>query len=255
MLTGNRSIITSLIPSDFTVTADFAELSITNAVPIKIALRGSKARYNNQISITGSETSMLISLEEMTSKQIPVEVEYRGEALDNVVIEEANITPKKITINAPESITDSAERAVVSPNYAEIRNDTILYLTPSIRDINNDQVKDSPYVSLDEPLIAVEFITSEKKNVPISVNVSGRPADGYAASEPELSQDYITVKGPKEDVDALEAIEIPAELVDITGAAEDVVVEIDVTPYLPETIVVYGESPTMTVTIRITPEE
>lgn len=255
ILTGKRSIISSLTADDFSVTADFEELSITNAVPIKVALKGDKARYSNQISMTTRDSSMIISLEEMASKQIPVELEYKGEPLDSVLIEEANLYPKKLTINAPQSITDSAERAVVTVNYAEVSDDTILYLTPSVRDVNDNPIKDSPDISLDESQIIVEFKTSAKKNVPLSVRYSGKPAEGYVASDPELSQDFMAVKGPKEDIDALETIEIPAELLDISGATEDVVEEIDVTPYLPENITVYGESPTMTVTIHISPAD
>ena len=254
ILTGKRSIISSLTANDFSVTADFEELSITNAIPIKVALKGDKIRYSNQISMTTRDTSMIISLEEMSSKQIPVELEYMGNPLDNIVIEEANISPKKITLSAPESITDSAHKAVVSVNYADVAQDCTLTLTPSIRDESGAAVKESQDLSMDVSEIEVEFKVSGRKNVPLSVTVLGEPAEGYTVAGIELSQDMITVKGPMEEIDALEIVEIPSDLIDISMAQEDVETEVDVTPFLPENMVVYGESPTLTVTVRIEPK-
>ena len=69
-VTGKRSIITALSLSDFQATADFSELSITNAVPIKVELKGDKQRYSGQLTYYTKDTSMLINLENMTSKQI-----------------------------------------------------------------------------------------------------------------------------------------------------------------------------------------
>ena len=254
ILTGKRSIISSLTANDFSVTADFEELSITNAVPIKVALKGDKIRYSNQISMTTRDTSMIISLEEMDSRQIPAELEYAGNPLDNIVIEEANLSPKKVTLYAPQSIIESAEKAVVTVNYADITQDCTVPLTPSIRDKEGALVKESPDMSLDVSEIDVEFKVSGRKNVPLSVTVTGEPADGYTVAGIELSQDMIAVKGPLSEINTLEMVEIPSDLINIWGAAEDVETEVDVTPFLPENMVVYGESPTITVTVRIEPE-
>ena len=254
ILTGKRSIISSLTANDFSVTADFEELSITNAVPIKVALKGDKVRYSNQISMTTRDTSMIISLEEMDSKQIPAELEYAGNPLDNIVIEEANLSPKKVTLSAPQSIIESAEKAVVIVNYADITQDCTVPLMPSIRDKEGALVKESPDMSLDVSEINVEFKVSGRKNVPLSVTVTGEPADGYTVTGIELSQDMIAVKGPLSEIEDLETVEIPSDMINIWGAAEDVETEVDVTPFLPENMVVYGESPTLTVTVRIEPE-
>ena len=56
------------------------------------------------------------------------------------------------------------------------------------------------------------------------------------------------------EIEDLETVEIPSDMINIWGAAEDVETEVDVTPFLPENMVVYGESPTLTVTVRIEPE-
>ena len=255
IVTGKRSIISTLLPTDFIVTADFGELSITNAVPIRVELRSNKARYASQISMSTKDTNMIINLEEMTSSQIPVTLEYVGTGPDNIVIDEANLYPKKVTIEAPQSITESAAAAVVYADLSQITSDTEMYLTPDLRDANGEPVKINDNTSLDVDQILAEFRTSVKKNVPIKVNMLGIPAPGYAVTGIELSQDTIAVKGPANVIAELESVELPAELIDVTGATEDVYVEVDITPYLPDEVVVFGESPTLMLWAKVVDEK
>ncbi len=255
VVTGKRSIISTLSANDFIATADFAELSITNAVPIKVELTGDKLRYSGQITITAKDTSMILNLEDMTSKQVQVEVEYKGEISDNIVIEEANIAPKKVTIYAPESVTNAAEKVVVIANYANIESDTIMYLEPIIKNVNGDIIKQGDNVSLDEDEIMVEFKVSHKKDVPIKISTSGTVKSGYTIESVELSQDSIAVKGAENIINDLKQIEIPGEELDVSGADMDITAEIDVTPYLPEGTSVYGESPTVIVDVHIVSNE
>ena len=250
-VTGNKSIISEIRASDLSVSADFGELSITNAVPIKVELTGPMSRYSSQVTLNTRDTSMIINLEDLASKQVNVEIAYTGRELDDMVIDEANISPKKITITAAESIVEAAARAVVTANYNDIDDGVVLTLTPDVRDENGRPVSQMGDVHLDETEIDVEFKVSRTKDVPIVISVLGKPAEGYAFDGVELSQDTILVKGSKNDLRFLRSLFIPRELVNINGASEDFDVEIDVTPYLPEGITVFGESPTFTVTVKI----
>ena len=255
IVTGKRSIISTLSANDFVATADFAELSITNAVPIKVELTGDKLKYSGQITITAKDTSMILNLEDMTSKQVQVEVEYKGEISDSIVIEEANIAPKKVTIYAPESVTNATDKVVVMANYADIESDTIMYLEPIIKNVNGEVIKQGDNISLDEDEIMVEFKVSHKKDVPIKVSTSGTVKSGYTIESIELSQDYISVKGSESAINSLSQIEIPGEELNVSGADQDITMEIDVTPYLPEGTSVYGESPTVLVDVHIVSNE
>lgn len=255
IVTGKRSIISTLTPMDFIVTADFEELSITNAVPIKVELSSDKARYASQVSVSTRDNSMIINLEDMSSVQIPVTLEYRGAAPDDIVIDEANLFPKKVNLSAPRSVTEAAGDAVIFADASQITEDTTIFLIPEIRNADGSFVKPSTDVTLDVDEIMVEFLTSVKKNVPIKVNVQGDPEKGYLFTGLELSQDTITVKGAADVINGLESIELPPELMDLTGAKEDVFVELDITPYLPESAVVFGESSTIYVTAHIMSEE
>lgn len=255
IVTGKRSIISTLTVNDFVISADFEELSITNAVPIKVELRSEKARYSSQISMTTTDTSMIINLEEMDSVQLPVTLEYRGSLPENIVIEEANPSPKKVVLQAPQSVTESAKDAVVYVDQSLITEDMEMFLTPEIRTLDGAPLKPGTDSSLDTEGILVEFRTSAKKNVPISVHYHGEPAAGYVLTNVELSQDTIAVKGPVDILDGLGSIELPPELLDLTGADGPISMEVDITPWLPEGVVVYGESSMFTVTADVMSRE
>lgn len=255
IVTGRRSIISALSADDFLVTADFQQLSLTNAAPIKAELTGDKLRYSGQVELNTKDTSMVINLEDMTSRQMQVEVEYRGELPDNIVIDEANIFPKKVTLEAPESIAGSAAKVVVVANAQMIKSDMEMTLKPIIKNANGSEIKQEGDVSLDTQEALVEFKVSNKKDIPIVVNVSGRLEEGLRFEGLELSQDYTTVKGPAESVRSLNRVVIPYGVINLSELKGDYDFEIDLTPYLPEDVTVYGESPMIMVTVKISEEE
>ena len=255
IVTGKKSILTELRSSDFNVTADFGELSITNAVPIKAELTGNMARYSSSLTVSTRDTSMIINLEDVASKQVNVELAYIGREPEDIVIDEANIAPKKITISAAESIVEAADKAVITANYADIDDGVTLTLTPEVRDENGKPVSQLGAIHLEDEEIEVEFKVSRVKDVPIVMNITGTPAEGYVFDGLELSQDTITVKGPKETLRFLRALMIPKEMVNLNGVSEDFEVEIDVSKFLPESITVFGESPTFTATVKIVSAE
>lgn len=250
-ITGKKSVISNISANDILAIADLEQLSITNAAPITVELTGDKMKYAGQVTINPKDTNMVINLENMTAKTFPVEIEYRGELADNIVIDEANLSPKKVTVSAPESVTNSVENIIVSANYGNINSDTTMYLTPIIKNTNGSTIKQEGDVSLDETQIYVEFKVSYKKSVPIRASVMGEPAEGYTYDGIELSQDTFTVKGSQESLKTLYRIVIPSDVIDIEGKTESFTVTVDVTPYLPENVVVYGESPTVDITVNI----
>ncbi|MCF0228434.1 MAG: hypothetical protein HUJ76_01910 [Parasporobacterium sp.] len=260
-VTGKKSIVSTLSVGDFTATADFAQLSITNAAPISVELTGDKSGYSGLVTIVPKDTSMLINLENMSSKQIPVELAIRGELPENLVIDETNLSPKKVTISAPESITNSAEKVVVSIRSTDISEDgrillsDAVFVRPVVRNVNGDAIPLEGATSIDEEEIYVEFKLSYTKSVPIKVSVSGIIDPDYLVDSVELSQDTITVNGTKTDIDEIRDIKIPGAALSVLPISSDKEIEVDVTPYLPENITVYGESPTVTVSIKVKKKE
>ena len=250
-VTGKRSIISTMTQEDISATANFAELSITNAVPIEISITGSKARYASQISLVAKDTNMLINLEEMTEKSLAVETRYSGTEPEGMIIEEANIYPRKVTLSAPRSIADAADIAVVKINYQDIGDGETVNGELLLYSEEEGFLSQNENVSLDVETVSVEFKVSYYKQVAIEIDAGDSAAEGFEIDSVEISQDSIALKGSMEDIEKLDHITIPSQAFDQYELTDDLAVELDVTPYLPEGISVYGESPTVIINLNI----
>lgn len=255
-VSGSRSIVGSLTAEDFVATADFSELSITNAVPITVELTGDMARYSNQVEITVRTTSMIISLDDITTLSVPVEVEYTGVLESDMVIDSTTVTPSSVTITAPQSVLNTIESVVATVDYADVDGDTSLRVTPVIYDADGNEVNLGSYGSVDYSSVLVAVEDSFTKTVSISMDdPTGVVADGYTFTEITYSIDSVTVKGSEDLISSLDNIDIPVSLLDITGAAGNVSVTVDISDYLPEGVSIYSSVSRVVVTAHITQDE
>ena len=78
----------------------------------------------------------------------------------------------------------------------------------------------------------------ERKTLPLTCEVTGTPEEGRQfTGEVTFSKATVTVAGRSKLLENIEAISIPAGVVDVTGASEDVTVLVDITKYLPDGVV------------------
>ncbi len=251
VVSGNRSIVGSLKASDFVATADFSELSITNAVPIKVELTGEKARYASSVTISLKTNSMVISLENMAEKGLDVEVQFTGQAPEDILIEDAAASPARVTLHAPESIIDTAERAVVLVNYSEVTGDVTLKKKPIIYDSSGALIELGDDIYLDESKVAVNITTTGIKSVPVSIEALGTPADGYELSGITCSKTSISIRGDEKTLEKISELKLPSDLLNINGSRRDVSITIDLEAYLPEGVTLYGDTGTITIVATI----
>ena len=255
VVSGKRSIVNTLNPSDFSAVANFAELSLTNAVPIKVELTGDKAKYANSITITQKTMSMVINLEDVTEKVFDVQVVFKGETPANLIVEDASTTPAMVTLTAPESITNRVDKIVVEVNAAEITGDVQLQLEPTIYDFNGRIVQQNMETYLNHEQVSVNVITETTKLVPIQITPIGTPDEKSVLKGISYSKSGVTLKGSADVIQGIEALELPGELLNIEGAKEDVKITVNLADYLPYGVSIYGDTSSITITASITREK
>ena len=88
--------------------------------------------------------------------------------------------------------------------------------------------------------VAIEML--ELKSVPVTVDVSGTPAEGYnctgCTSEPETVQ----ICGKSDVIDVIDEITLPSSVLDINGADSPIERTVNITPYLPEGVSLADEN-------------
>jgi len=255
VVSGNRSIVSTLTASDFVAKANFEELSITNAVPIKIEVSPENQKYVGGITISQKTTSMIIKLEDVSEKTFDVQVEFTGTEPDNLVIDDAVCNPAIVTLTAPISVLEATASAVVRIPYNDVKENCIIREDVFLVDETGEMILPDENSELSANTVSVNITTSGLKQVPVSIVPLGTVAQNATFEGLSYSKNKITLKGDPAILEGIESIELPSDLLSIDGKASDVTVTINIADYLPQGTSVYGDTGTITITAVITKKQ
>lgn len=101
-------------------------------------------------------------------------------------------------------------------------------VTPILYDDDKDVI-DSSNVTFSKDKIRVKIQVVPTKKIPIFIDVTGTPAEGYRYIQTDFKPESVMVSGTKANLDRLKSITIP---VDISDAKKDVEQEVDLTKYI-----------------------
>lgn len=251
-VTGSRSIIGSLTADDFVASVDFSELSITNAVLITVELTGDMSKYSNKVDIEIKTTSMVLSIDEITTVKIPVEVQYTGVIATNMIIDSTSVTPQYVEITAPESILDTITSVIAYVDYADVDGSTSIRADANIFDSDGNAVDLGSYGSVDYSNVLIDIEASFTKTVEIHMDdPDDDTQSGYAFDSLSYSVESVTIKGSAELLESIDTIEIPSSLLDISDAKSNVSVSVALADYLPEGVTIYNDISRVVITANI----
>ncbi len=144
-----------------------------------------------------------------------------------------------IRISGPESLVDQIETAAVKVDMSALSGFTSDITASSqvrLYNADGDEISGSNLERRPENvLITIEILS--KKTVPLTFTVDSDPADGYGLTgEITSSVEYVEIAGRKNVLNTIGEIQIPAEVLDVTDATENVETYVNVKDYLPENI-------------------
>lgn len=233
-----RSVIDTLDKSNVVAVADMADLTSLDTIAIKLSTN----KYNDKLeSIKGNIDSVKLNIENKMTRSFPIRASVTGEVKEGYMVGDVSTEQNLIKISGPESVISQIAKAQaevdVSGFMGNIGTDADIRLYDSE---NNEIQSQSLEKSISKVRVYIEIL--EQKTVPITYSVLGTPADGYRMTgEIESTRSSVLIAGRSSVVQKINAIEIPAEAVDVTGATEDVTVLIDLNEYLPEGITLAEE--------------
>ena len=255
-VTGSRSVIGSLTADDFTATVDFSELSITNAVLITVELTGDMSKYSSKVDIEIKTTSMVISIDEITTVKIPVEVQYTGVIATNMIIDSTSVTPQYVEITAPASVLETITSVVAYVDYADVDGSTSIRADANIYDSDGNTVELGSYGSVDYSNVLIDIEASFIKTVSIHMDdPDDNTQSGYEFDSLSYSVESVTIKGSADLLETIDTIEIPSSLLDLTDAKSNVSVSVSLADYLPEGVSIYNDISRVVITANIVETE
>lgn len=241
-----RSVLKEIKEDDFSVTADMRELIYMESVRIAVACE----KYEDRIeAISQSHDTLLVSIEEMQSKEFTVELETIGTPQEGYTVGKTSFQPAKITVSGPKSIVNRVDKIVaridVEGTTSQVVEETVI---PVMYNANGDEITDS-HLTLSSQSCRVTVPIWPTKSVAVAVTPSGEVATGFSYDKVNCYPTAITITGEQELLDKITEIEIPEGVVDITGASEDLELKLDIEQYLPEGIYLVDKD---AATIRVT---
>ena len=255
-VTSPRSILDKLESSDFTAEANLQKMvidedGVTGVMPIEIFCT---ANVNmNSLKITSSSKNVIVTLDDLMTKQFVVQAKAVGEVADGYALGRVEVTaPNVLKVSGPKSIVSQIQSAVVTVDVNDMSDSSTTYRdTPILLDANGVEV-DTTRLTLSDTLVNVEAEILNVKEVGISVIPIGVVAEGYKITEVEITPATVFLKGSKAILNSISTIQIPSDILNVEGAEKNVTVAVDVSEYIPEGVeLVVSEQATVQVTVVI----
>ncbi len=248
-VTGPRTIVDSLNKDDFTATADFKDLSKTNAVPINISINNT--RYESKITISEkSDNAMRLSVVALVEKDYEVGVQTSGKVQDGYVLYNTVPEENTVVIKAPEAVHEQIRKVSLLLNLSGEETENFSYICGAVAYDYSNRMLDTKvnHMTISKANIVVDGVVYYKKTVDIDYNVANNMGDGIIMTEYEASAEKADIIGLKEKLDEINKIVIPEEMTVLTSEKQKI--EIDLNKLLPEGVMVYGENNIFTITAK-----
>lgn len=241
---GKRSFVETLTENDFTATADLSELSKVNAVNINVRLN---KESTSSVELDWDNAVLKVNLEKRITRKFKVEVAYQGDLSENYVLGEMVAKPNIVEVSCGESKFKKIDHVGVMVTLNGESEDFESEYSPILYDVNGDALDDTN-VTFSNDQIRVSTEVLETKEIPVYVNVTGTPADGYRLAQTDYKPESVRVSGTKEVLAKAVSIKIPIQ---IDGEKKDVEKEIDLTSYLAQGLTLVGDTYTVSVRCEI----
>ena len=157
-----------------------------------------------------------------------------GEVREGFIVGSVSTDQNLIRISGPKSIVSRVSKAQAEVDISGFSNNISTDCEVRLYDEEGNEITaENLEKSISKVRVNAEIL--ERKTLPLTCEVTGTPEDGCQfTGEVTFSKAAVTVAGRSKLLENIEAIAIPAGVVDVTGATEDVTVLVDITKYLPD---------------------
>lgn len=254
-ISGPRSYVDDMASDDFSVTADFSQVDLsqegeTKLVPIEITAK----KNERHIEIMRRTVNLQITLEDRLEKKFVISPESTGTPAEGYAIGGVEVTPNLLKVSGPASVVSKISRVGASINVDGISSDVSDNVIPVLYD-EAGSVISSDLLEMNQTAVTIKAEIWATKSVPVQCRVSGEPAAGYEFRKVECAPETVLVKGRAVVLNGINAINIPANVIDITGAREDMESTVDIVPYLEDLGISLVEPNASQIAVTVTIEQ
>ncbi len=243
---GRKSILDKLSSSDVSAVADLSELSSVNAVNIEPDI---SERYKEDVVLECNDV-LKLKLEEMDTRQMQVQVETIGNVREGYALGECIAKPNMVEVTGGKSIIDKIDSLKVTVNI----EDAFKSYTKKVPLVAYDSAGNkltSSTLEYSNSKIRVRCEVYQTKSIPVVVNVTGEPEEGYTYVAAGCQPSEVQVYGDDENISNISNIEIPIDISGLNHKSEELEQNISVQEYLPEDVFVSSDDSILAIKIDI----
>lgn len=258
-VTAPKYVHETLTKDSFTVIADMENLSAMNTVPLTVTCSNPSVSWANMEIVP---STLKVELEQKKQSEFAVSVELVGVQEEGYSIGRTEIVQgKSVQIAGPESIINRIGQVIASINISQINSDQRLAGKLEVRDKNGDpvsldrlQIMDSSGVLISDNKVMVDVSLWEERSIPIGIEVSGTPADGYRLTKVAAVPDSVKLAGTEQAFESLGDTLTLRDIVSVEGVSESFTQPVDLTETiadLPELKLVEEADPVVNVSVQV----
>jgi YbbR domain-containing protein len=252
-VTGKRSELDKIEDTDFSAVADLSRMIVSEdgesaSVPVEITYK----RNSSSLSINGKNKYLEISLEDLMSRRFMITAATSGKVADGYALGEVTVTnPNVLNVSGPASIVKEIDSVVATIDVDGMSVNLTDNVLPILYDTDGNEV-DTTRLDLSNTTVTISAKILNVKEVALNFSTSGRPYGDYRVVEISSSPEKIKIKGTSAALNPVSSITIPPEVLDVSGAKDDITTTIDITEYLPDGVELLDPSDvTINVKVRI----
>ena len=237
-VTDRRSVLSQLARngSDFYVEADMKNLNSMNTVPLTVTCSNPQVTWD-KIEVLPS--SLSVKLEDKVEQTYVASISTNGTPATGWEVGSSSVTTgKNIVLAGPSSLMRRINQVVAPVDVAGLTSDYTLSSVLKVYDKNGDELTDAQMKSLefkdatgtvikDHTVKVMVDLWKIRTDVPIRIRTTGTPAWGYRVSSIKMIPETISVAGTDEALAELGDELTVKDVINVSGAKENVKQEIN----------------------------
>ena len=252
-VTAKRSVLNKLEDTDFTAVADMNRMIVNEDgdkanVPIEITSK----RSNSSLKYNGKNKYLEVSLEDLMKRRSIITADTSGKVADGYALGEVTVTnPNVLNVSGPDSIVNKIDSVVATIDVDGMSMNLSDNVIPALYDADGQEI-DTTKLKLSNTTVTISAKILSVKEIPLVFSKSGVPYGDNRVVEISSKPETIKVKGSSTTLNPLSSLNIPGDVLNVSGASEDITTTIDISEYLPDGVeLVNASDATVTVTVRI----
>lgn len=236
-VSAERSVLDKLANADFSATADMEKIEYDEkdqAYRVPVAITAN--RYSNDVSISSKQLYLDVVLEDSGTCQKAIVASSKGTVADGCALGNLEIVGSNLLkISGPYSVVSQIDTAVATINVDGMSTDVTDSVVPVLYDADGNVV-DTTKLKMSLSMVTISAQILNTKDVTLEFTTKGKVADDYVVTGITYSPATVRIKGEAANLNPINKITIPDEVLDITGITSDLVTTVDITSYLPQGI-------------------